>query len=174
MFWRPCLCPKRLLLPAQREYIWCMSIQPQPQTPVITIPLSIISSKQINHIILFSYHSSFHQPLSQRHEDKCMRMNLPNPRFFFSIFIHSSWVTCLDYSTHLLIILPFFVECAIMYCLLHITSKRAKFTWMGISWGADTCFFALGVVYLGTSTFGFSTWVLDYTTSFRKGSAYLV
>jgi len=93
MFWRPCLCPKRLLLPAQREYIWCMSIQPQPQTPVITIPLSIISSKQINHFILFSYHSSFHQPLSQRHEDKCMRMNLPNPRFFFSpySFIALEW-----------------------------------------------------------------------------------
>jgi len=177
MFWRPCLCPKRLLLPARREYIWCMSIQPQPQTPVITIPLSIISSKQINHIILFSYHSSFHQPLSQRHEDKCMRMNLPNPRFFFlSIFIHSSWVTCLDYSTHLLIILPFFVECAIMYCLLHITSKRAKFTWMGISWGADTCFFGPGSCLFGHILL----WIfsmsagLDYTTSFRKGSAYLV
>ena len=50
--------------------------------------------------------------VTHRHEENtCMRMNLPNPRFFFPPFIHSSWVTCLDYSmTHLLIILPFLLS----------------------------------------------------------------
>ena len=115
--------------------------------------------------------------VTHRHEENtCMRMNLPNPRFFPPPFIHSSWVTCLDYSmtcssSYL------FVECAIMsimYWLLHIISKRTNLLGWGSHEEQTPVSLALGVVYLGTSTFGFSTWVLDYTTSFRKGSAYLV
>ena len=100
--------------------------------------------------------------VTHRHEENtCMRMNLPNPRFFFPPFIHSSWVTCLDYS---MTCSSSYLFCWVCNHVNHVLTashyqQANKFTWMGISWGADTCFFG-GVVYLGTSSFGFSAWVL--------------
>ena len=100
--------------------------------------------------------------VTHRHEENtCMRMNLPNPRFFFPPFIALEW--------HVWIILwlahhpTFFVECAIMsimYWLLHIISKRTNLLGWGSHEEQTPVSLALGVVYLGTSCFGFSAWVL--------------
>jgi len=127
--------------------------------PAITISLTIQQSpsKQINHFIASIFLTAFHQPCTEwkRYEDTCPGPSLPNPSNFPRSIIALEW----HFWTILCPNSPFCYwvgkhDWLGMGCLL--MQQVSIFTWLGISWGADTCFLDLAVTDLGTPAFDFN------------------